>query len=187
MNVIFRLKNCNRFTISWATSSGTSLLRSNENSIASLSLYFPLSFFTSSILSHSLIASISPSSSSANSIRTPVSSWKKAWFRRSLIEYLNRWRWQLYFSEDLDYLKPVEFSKLGDLSSLFWRIHPSMISFTSGMATLSKLPGFTPYRKHRPLNEKSSLFRLFSRCFGNFPITNVFNFRHSDNWDAEKV
>lgn len=28
-------------TISWATSSGTSLFRSKENSMASLSLYFP--------------------------------------------------------------------------------------------------------------------------------------------------
>ncbi len=99
-----------QFTISWATSSGTSLLRSKENSIASLSLYFPLSFFTSSILSHSLIASISPSSSSANSTRTPVSSWKKAWFRRSLIEYLNRrdkqWAY-ICFPGRLDYPKPV--------------------------------------------------------------------------------
>lgn len=30
------------------------------------------------------------------------------------------------------------------LSSLFCRIHPSIISFTSGIATLSKLAGFTP-------------------------------------------
>lgn len=79
------------FTISWATSSETSLLRSKENSMASLSLYFPLSFFISSILSHNLIASISPSSSSASSTRTPVSSWKNAWFRRSLMEYLKEW------------------------------------------------------------------------------------------------
>lgn len=32
------------------------------------------------------------------------------------------------------------------LSSLFCRMQPSMISFTSGMATLSKLLGFTPWR-----------------------------------------
>lgn len=79
-----------QFTISWATSSGTSLSKSKENSIASLSLYFPFNFLISSIRSHNLIAIFSPSSSSANSTRTPVSSWKKAWFKRSLMEYLSK-------------------------------------------------------------------------------------------------
>lgn len=32
-------------------------------------------------------------------------------------------------------------------SSLFCRMQPSMISLTSGKATLSKLPGLTPYSK----------------------------------------
>lgn len=35
-------------------------------------------------------------------------------------------------------------------------MHPSMISLTSGMATLSKLSGFTPYRKHRGSNQSQS-------------------------------
>lgn len=52
----------------------------------------PFSFLTSSIRSHSLMAITSPSSSSASSTRTPVSSWKKAWFSRILMAYLRGWR-----------------------------------------------------------------------------------------------
>lgn len=42
------------------------------------------------------------------------------------------------------YLAFVAFVCVTHLSSLFVLMQPSIISFTSGMATLSKLPGFTP-------------------------------------------
>lgn len=76
------------FTISWATTSGTSLTKSNVNSMAPVSLYFPFSFLGSSTHSFRAIEDFFPSSSSLSSTLTPVSSAKNAWFRRSLMEYL---------------------------------------------------------------------------------------------------
>lgn len=76
------------FTISCATASGSSLTRSKVNSIAPVSLYFPFSFLGSSTQSFRAMEDFFPSSSSLSSTRTPVSSAKKAWFRRSLMEYL---------------------------------------------------------------------------------------------------
>lgn len=68
--------------------SGTSFTKSKVNSMAPVSLYFAFSFLGSS--THSLRAMVDflPSSSSLSSTLTPVSSAKKAWFRRSLMEYL---------------------------------------------------------------------------------------------------
>lgn len=56
--------------------------------MASLSLCFPFSFLGSSTQIRRARQSWEPVSSSANSTRTPVSSPKNAWFRRSRIESL---------------------------------------------------------------------------------------------------
>lgn len=103
------------FTISWATASGTSLLRSKVNSIAPLSLYFPFSFFWSSTQSLRAIDVFLPSSSSASSTLTPVSSAKKAWFSRSLMEYLGKEKshaiGSLTFSSEIQYTYTVLFQQ----------------------------------------------------------------------------
>lgn len=75
-------------TISWATTSGISFTKSKVNSMAPVSLYFPFSFLASSTHSFRAIDDFFPSSSSLSSTLTPVSSAKNAWFRRSLMEYL---------------------------------------------------------------------------------------------------
>lgn len=75
-------------TISCATASGTSFSRSKVNSMAPPSLYLPFSLRGSSTHIFSAMDVFIPSSSSASSTLTPVSSAKKAWFSRSLMEYL---------------------------------------------------------------------------------------------------
>jgi len=49
-----------------------------------------------------------------------------------------------YTNKAKSHLGLLSFVFVTHLSSLFVLIQPSIISFTSGMATLSKLPGFTP-------------------------------------------
>lgn len=56
--------------------------------MALLSLYLPCSFFVSSMRSQSFSADLTPSSSSASSTCTPVSSWKKECSSRSWMVYL---------------------------------------------------------------------------------------------------
>lgn len=94
-------------TISWATTSGTSLSRSNVNSMAPLSLYFPFNFLWSSTHSLRAIDAFFPSSSSASSTLTPVSSAKKAWFSRSLMVYLGEGTMKLRLKSVLYTLLPL--------------------------------------------------------------------------------
>lgn len=95
-HISFSDYTCNhQLTISCATTSGTSFSRSNVNSMAPLSLYFPFNFLWSSTHSFRAIEAFFPSSSSASSTLTPVSSAKKAWFNRSLMLYLEERRYTL--------------------------------------------------------------------------------------------
>ena len=101
-------------TISCATTSGTSFSKSNANSMAPVSLYFPFNFLWSSTHSLRAIEAFFPSSSSASSTLTPVSSAKKAWFNKSLMVYLGertvelRFRYKHVFHtlQPLIYLSP---------------------------------------------------------------------------------
>lgn len=90
-------------TISCATASGTSFSRSKVNSMAPPSLYLPFSLRGSSTHSFSAMEVFIPSSSSASSTLTPVSSAKKAWFSRSLMEYL--WRESDGYWTDEDWVR----------------------------------------------------------------------------------
>lgn len=84
-------------TISCATTSGTSFSKSNVNSMAPLSLYFPFNFLWSSTHSLRAIEAFFPSSSSASSTLTPVSSAKNAWFNKSFMVYLGEGTVKLRF------------------------------------------------------------------------------------------
>lgn len=104
--------------------------------MALLSLYLPCSFFVSSMRSQSFSADLTPSSSSASSTCTPVSSWKKECSSRSWMVYLqghsSAWGWGF---GGLRLCLPAPPSS-PHLSFLSMRMQPSMISFSSGTFTL---------------------------------------------------
>ena len=102
--------------------------------MALLSLYLPCSFFVSSMRSQSLSPDLMPSSSSASSTCTPVSSWKKECSSRSWMVYLQGT--QLSAGLGARGGSAAQAPAPPYLSFLSMRMQPSMISFSSGTFTL---------------------------------------------------
>lgn len=114
--------------------------------MASLSLCFPFNFLGSSTQIRRARQSWMPVSSSASSTRTPVSSPKNAWLRRSRIDSLMSEK----SPKDDKYCTSTRDTHVANkpvyLWLLVWRMQPSMISLISGSFTLSKLAGLMPWK-----------------------------------------